>query len=589
MFAPKGARVEQRADGTLLLESSTALGAYRRHICEYLRDWAEIAPDRTFIAERAGVDGWQHLTYGDAWRRSCSISQSLLSAGYGPEDSVAILTGNSISHALLMFASMLAGIPAAPISPSYSQSSQGLPRLQQILAVLQPTVVFVEQASLLDRLGEIKFPDGALILSTDADARTHPLSDLEAGQPTAALWKAYEQQDGDSVGKILFTSGSTGLPKGVLNTQRMLCSGQRAAQAVFPELPEPSVIVDWLPWHHTMGGNANLHGALREGGTLYIDDGRPLPEAFGRTLRNLKELKPTSVLNVPAAWQMLATALEQDVDLRRAFFSRMTMMSYAGASLSADAWRRIKSLALSEIGHEIAFGSSYGTTETSPGIATTHWIGAGNGDIGSPFPGTVVKMVPHGDRYEVRVRGPNVTPGYLRRPDLTALAFDEEGFYRTGDATVFVNPDQPADGLRFAGRLSENFKMSNGSWVLTGDLRVALLSALGSLARDLVIAGHDRDDIRILIWPNASKDDTEADHGSLREQICGSLRAHNESEPAQTRRIAAFCILREPASLAKGEITDKGYVNQRAVLDCRCNLVAELYQPEPPGHVALVC
>eukprot|EP01030_Chromulinospumella_sphaerica_P013652 gene13652-13435_t len=555
VFAPRGATLVERPDGTKLLTSDTPLGVYERHLCEYLRYWAQEAPDRTFVAERHRSGAWARLTYEEAWRRAAAIGQGLTARGLGPGDAVALLSGNSIAHALVTFGAMMAGVAAAPISPSYSLIPEGLQRLAQVIEVLAPAVVFVEEPSAFPGARQLPGLTGALWFSTEGGAGTLPLKDLESEAAGPALWSAYQAQTPDTIAKILFTSGSTGAPKGVLNSQRMLCSAIRGAADLLPRNERPPVLVDWLPWHHTMGGNANLHGVLRDGGSLYIDDGRPTPEAFHRTLRNLKELSPTSVLNVPAGWQLLVQALHADADLREAFFKNMTMMASAGASLPADTWRAIKALARESTGEEIAFAGSYGTTETGPGISTTHWVGAGLGEIGSPIPGVIVKLVPAGDRYEVRVRGPNVTPGYLRRPDLTAAAFDEEGFYRVGDAATFVDPKDPSAGLRFAGRLSENFKLTNGAWVVTGDLRLAILDAAGPILRDVVVAGHDRDDVRLLVWADSAGLGEAPDlcdpaaYRRVAEAVRERLRGYNQTHRAQTHRVAAFRILREPASL----------------------------------------
>ncbi|HEX5515700.1 MAG TPA: AMP-binding protein, partial [Gammaproteobacteria bacterium] len=344
------------------------------------------------------------------------------------------------------------------------------------------------------------------------------------------------------------------------------------------------------------GGNSNLNGALRAGGSLYLDDGRPTtPEAFQKTLDNIREIRPTTLLSVPAALQMLVAALEADADLRRAFFSRLTRMTFAGASLPQDVWNRLQALAVETIGEEVVFGSGYGTTETAPGIAITHWATRGGGELGLPVPGLTIKLAPVEDRYEVRVKGPNVTPGYFRRADLTAAAFDEEGFYQTGDLVQFIDAAKPSEGLRFAGRLSENFKLTNGSWVATSELRLALLEACQPLASDLVIAGQDRDDIRLLIWVGAqarvsagapAEGCIESTHyQAFAAELAERLRLYNQDKGGKTHRIAAFRILHEAASLGAGEITDKGYVNQRGVLQRRAELVEDLYAPNPRADV----
>jgi feruloyl-CoA synthase len=353
-----------------------------------------------------------------------------------------------------------------------------------------------------------------------------------------------------------------------------------------------------MPWHHTMAGNAVLHGVLRAGGTLYIDDGRPTPETFGRTLENIRDVQPTSVQSVPAAFQLLVAELERDEGLRRAFFRRLTRITYAGASLPQEVWERMQALAIDTIGEPVVFGSGYGTTETAPGIAVTHWPSSCHGEIGLPLPRLELKLVPFGDQFEVRVRGPNVTPGYFRRPDLTRAAFDDEGYYKVGDLVEFVDRRDPAQGLRFCGRLSENFKLTCGSWVATGELRLKLLEACRPLVADVVVTGHDCDDIRLLIWASASErrrlgDDADGPLGpmiyrELAGGIAERLQDYNAGNPAKTHQIAAFRLLHEPPSMGAGETTDKGYVNQRGVLARRAALVDELYAPSSVAEVTVL-
>jgi feruloyl-CoA synthase len=332
-----------------------------------------------------------------------------------------------------------------------------------------------------------------------------------------------------------------------------------------------------MPWHHTLGGNSTLHSILRDGGTMYIDGGRPMPGLFGETVRNLTEIATTVVQNVPVGFQMLVAAMEADDALRTRFFERVERIAFAGASLTGATFDRMQALAMRTIGEPVAFIAGYGTTETGPGISSTHWPSEGKGEIGLPFPGCEVKLVPFDDRYEIRVRGPNVFPGYLARPDLTNQAFDDEGFYAVGDAVQFFEPRDPRQGLRFAGRLSENFKLSNGSWVLTGELRAAVLAAVPDLA-ELVVAGHDRDDVRLLVWATGKGDPEQ-----VQAAIARDLAAYNAANPGATRRIAGFLLADTPPSMADGELTDKGYVNQRAVLANRAASIARLYGEDATG------
>ncbi|MGA0603892.1 AMP-binding protein [Caulobacter sp. KR2-114] len=593
-FAPPAVEVSYLADGSLLLRSPLAVGEYRRHICEYLAHWAAEAPNRTFLAERDAAGEWRRINYADAWRCARGLAQAMIDRGHGQAHPIAVLTGNSIEHALITFGGMLAGTPVAPISPAYSAHPDGVRRLAEIAETLRPAMVFAQAAAPLAQLRTLAGFANAEWISVAPDPTATAFSALAAVEATAEVDAVFASSGPDDIGKILFTSGSTGTPKGVPQTQRMLCCCIHTASLLVRSSEAP-VIVDWMPWHHTMGGNNTLHGTLREGGTLYIDDGRPTPQLFGRTLRNLKEISVTSCQNVPAGLQMLVDAMETDDELRRSFFHRIERVMYAGAALPRDIWERFQALAIAATGREIPLVSGYGTTETGPGISTTHWPAEGRGEIGLPFPGVEIKLLPFGDRYEIRVRGENVMPGYFRRPDLTEAAFDEDGFYRIGDAVKFADAADPRKGLRFAGRLSENFKLRNGSWVLTGELRGLVLAAAPSVS-EVVIAGHDRGDVRVLVWATESARAELAGaglngpdlEGELQRRIAQELASHNQANSAATRRIAGFAILNQAPSLGAGEITDKGYVNQRAVLAAQADLIEDLYAPSPCARVVVL-
>jgi len=594
-FAPKEVLVDHRADGSILLRSPIALTGCVGNIVDYLAHWAVAAPQRTFLAQKAADGTWETLNYADAWQRVQAVGQWLLHQGLSDQTPIAILSGASLEHAVLTFAGMLVGVPVSPVSPNYTLLAQARPRLAEIAELLRPGLVFAQNAAQFAGARDVDLLAGAPWLSAAAGApgvaTIASLYDTPVGPAVAQARRAVQA---DTVAKVLFTSGSTGAPKGVLNTQGMLCSAVQASGLLVSSAQLP-VGLDWLPWHHTVGGNATLHGILREGGTLYIDDGRPTPGEVGKTIANIRDVRPTTLLSVPSALQMLADAMEADDALREAFFSRLRRMTYAGASLPQEVWTRMQALAVRTLGHQIAFGAGYGTTETGPGISITHWASQGGGEIGLPVPGLTIKLVPFEDRYEVRVRGPNVTPGYLQRPDLTAAAFDEEQFYRVGDLVQFANPAQPEDGLRFAGRLSENFKLSNGSWVATGELRLALVGACQPLVTDLVIAAPDRDDIRLMVWVHpaerqraggsADGELPPAAYAAIAARLVDSLQAHNRSNSGNTHRVAAFRILHTPASIGAGETTDKGYVNQRGVLHNRAALVDELYSAQPGPEV----
>lgn len=594
-FAPKEVRLERRADGSILLRSPIELSGCADNIVDYLERWAAAVPDRVFLAQRAPEGGWETLSYAEAWRRVNGVAQALLARGLTEQTPIAILSGASLEHAVLTFAGMLVGIPVSPVSPNYTLLPAAIPRLAEIAELLHPGLVFAQVAARFAGARSVPRLASAAWLSARAgEPGVDSLASLYDTTPGAALVAARRAVQPSTVAKILFISGSTGSPKGVLNTHGMLCSAAQAA-GLLVSSDEVPVGLDWLPWHHTVGGNATLHGILREGGTLYIDDGRPTPGEFRKTIENIREVRPTSLLSVPSALQMLADALEADDGLRQAFFSRLRRMNYAGASLPQEVWNRMQALAVRTLGMQIAFGAGYGTTETGPGISITHWPSQGGGEIGLPVPGLTVKLVPFEDRYEVRARGPSVTPGYLRRPDLNAAAFDEDQFYCVGDLVQFANPERPEDGLRFAGRLSENFKLSSGSWVSTGELRLALIEACQQMLTDLVIAAPDREDIRLLVWVNpagrqragagAEGELAPNAYAAIAARVVERLRVYNRQAGGGTHRVAGFRILHAPASIGAGETTDKGYVNQRGVLTCRAALVNELYCANPGPEV----
>ena len=588
-YAPREVLAHYRADDCIILRSCVPLGDTERNIVNYLDYWAEHAPSRGFLAQRSADRSWDMVTYGEAWQRVQGIAQGLIDAGVGTERPILILSGASIEHALLMLAAMLVGTPVAPVSPSYSLLPDARSKLVDIVDLTEPEMVFVQSEAPFAPVRDLPGLASARWICAGDGERARSLADwyaLEAGSAVAERRAAVTP---DTIGKILFTSGSTGKPKGVINSQRMLCNAICSTVGLVLDGDEPPVYIDWMPWHHTMGGNAVLHGTLRTGGTFYIDDGRPTPELFGRTLENIRDVRPTMLQSVPAAFVMMVTALEKDAGLREAFFSRVDRLISAGASLPQDIWHRMQTLAIQTRGRQVDFGSAFGTTETGPGVSITHWPSQGSGEIGLPVAGAEIKLLPVDDRYEIRVRGPNVMPGYYRQPELTAAAFDEEGFYRTGDLVMFVDPANPAAGLRFGGRLSENFKLANGSWVATGELRLAVLEACSPLVGDLVLAGADREDVRAMLWPGPGQTlDADKDWADLASKIAGRLAAFNGRHSGATHRIAAFRMLREPPSMGSGETTDKGYINQRGVLARRAALVDALYSPaDAPDIVTL--
>ena len=565
-FAPARADVARRADGTLLLRSPHVLAPYPRAVGEWLAHWARSTPDRVFLAERAGT-AWREVTYTAALDSVRRIGEALLARGLSASRPVAILSDNSVDHALLALGAMHAGIPAAPISPAYSLMSKDHAKLKGIFELLQPGLVYARDpapfAPALEAVG----------------ARATGIEELLAAKPGPGIDAAFAAVGPDTVAKILFTSGSTGAPKGVINTHRMLCSNQQSWVQLWPFLDEtPPVLCEWLPWNHTFGGNATFNMVLRNGGTMYVDGGKPAPGLVDTTVRNLREVSPTLYFNVPRGFDLLLPFLESDADLRRNFFRNLDAVFYAGAALPQNLWERLEALAVSEKGGRLAMLSAWGSTETSPMATCVHYPIARAGVVGNPGPGTELKLVPSGVKLEVRVRGPNVTPGYWRRDDLTREAFDEEGFYRIGDAMKFADPSDPAAGVAFDGRVAEDFKLMSGTWVHVGTVRVQLIAACDPLVQDAVITGHDREEMGALVFVNpAAVKALGLDAGGVRARLTTALEKLSRAATGSSTAPVRLLVMDEPPSIDANEITDKGYINQRAVLDRRAALVEKLH------------
>ena len=595
-FAPAQVDIEHVPGGGLILRSPMPLEPYAANLCSYLLEWAEQAPGRTFIAERTAAGEWRHLSYTDALTSTRALAQGLIDLGVSSAHPLMILSENSIDNALLQLAAMFVGLPVAPVSPAYSLMSQDFGKLMHVFDLLQPKAVFAADADVYSNaLSALNTQGVSVVVKRNApeEIDATPIDQLLATRATDAVDAAYSHVGPDTIAKILFTSGSTGLPKGVINTHRMMCSNQQAMAQVWPFITQrPPVLVDWLPWNHTFGGNHNFNMILRNGGTLYIDSGKPAPGLIEASIENLRDIAPTVYFNVPRGFQMLAPFLEKDPSLRDHFFSNLDTIFYAAAALPQDLWERIENLSLAAIGEKIAMTSAWGLTESAPLATSIHFPATGAGVIGLPVPGTELKMLPNSGKMELRLRGPCMTPGYFKRDDLTKESYDDDGFYRTGDAGKFVDPDDPAKGILFDGRVAEDFKLLTGSWVSTGMIRVAAISACAEVIQDAVVTGHDRDEIGLLIIPNVAG---MAKIGNLnidaplsellgsetaRQTLCDSLAAHNSRNPASSTRIARVVFLEEPLNIDAGEITDKGYVNQRAVLERRQALVERLYSDD---------
>lgn len=597
--------VERRGDGTLVLKSRIPLQPYEKHIPASLAKWAKEAPERIWLAQRGGPNReWRKVSYGEAKRTVDALTQGLLNLKLEGRP-VAILSGNSIEHALMTQAAMQARVPAAPVSPAYSLMSHDHVKLKYLFGLIKPAVVMVQDGPTFEKALKALDLTGVTVVhvARPCDGITSvSFSDLAATPVTAEVDASIAKITPQTVGKLLFTSGSTGMPKAVINTQEMMCANAAMMMQVRPRDPSGPVatMLDWMPWNHTMGGNAAFHPILVDGGTLYIDDGRPMPGQFEETLRNLREISPTYYANVPAGYAALAAAMEKDDALCRSFFKNLAIMAYGGARLPDDLYERMQALAVKTTGERIVFYTGWGSTETAPTSTGTYWDTERVGLIGLPFPGVELKMVPCGSKYELRLRGVNVTPGYFGQPELTEKMFDEEGFYCIGDAGIFVDDSEPMQGIIFAGRVVEDFKLTTGTFVHVGSLRTDAIAAATPVVHDALVAGQDRAFIGLLAWPNlhacrqlvGNPDLSFSDAVKHPEVIAcfrRGLEAHNrECEGASSRMIARAMLMVEPPSIDGNELTDKGYINQRAGLERRAALVERLYADQPDEDVIVL-
>jgi feruloyl-CoA synthase len=597
--------IERRDDGAIVLKSRIPLQAYETHIPASLAKWAKEAPERIWLAQRGGPDRqWRKVSYGEAKRTVDALTQALLNLKLGEGRPVAILSGNSIEHALMTQAAMQARHPAAPVSPAYSLMSQDHVKLKYLFDLIKPGVVMVQDGPTFEKALkalDLKGVTVVHVLRPCEGIKSISFAELAATPVTRDVDESIARITSDSVGKLLFTSGSTGMPKAVINTQKMMCANAAMMMQVRPRAMGaiPPTVLDWMPWNHTMGGNAAFNPVLVDGGTLYIDDGRPMPGQLEETIRNLREVSPTYYANVPAGYAALAAAMEKDDALCRSFFKNLSIMAYGGARLPDDLYDRMQALAVKTTGERIVFYTGWGSTETAPTSTGTYWDTERVGLIGLPFPGVELKMVPCGSKYELRLRGVNVTPGYFGQLELTRKMFDEEGFYCIGDAGVFVDPDDPVAGIIFAGRVVEDFKLTTGTFVHVGSLRTDAIAAATPVVHDALVAGQDRPFIGLLAWPNlhacrqivgnleASYEDV-VKHPEVIACLKRGLEAHNCScGGSSSLRVARAMLMVEPPSIDGNELTDKGYINQRAGLERRAELVERLYA-ERPGEDVIV-
>ena len=593
MFAAARIDAERKPDGSIWLKSATPLGDYARCVGDWLEQWAGETPDAIFLAERASADApWTRLSYRDTLKKVRAAGGWILAQNMSAQRPLAILSDNSIGHAVFMLAAMHVGVPAASISPAYSLVSKDFDKLKTMIALLEPGAIYVANAKqFAPALNAIASLHSAKIVASDPAGFKGAIAfpSITSAPESAAVAKAFAGVNHDTIAKFLFTSGSTGSPKAVINTQRMLTSNQAAKLQCWTFLNEgPLTTLDWLPWSHTFGANHNFNCVLRTGGTLHIDSGKPAPGLFALSLANLRDVIPDVYFNVPRGYDMLVAALREDEALRRRFFSGVKLMFYAGAALPQNLWDALEKMSIATVGRVVPIVSSWGSTETAPLATDCHFQAQRSGNIGVPIPGTELKLLPSGGKLEVRVRGPNVTPGYWKAPEQTAKAFDADGFYLMGDAMTFADPQRPELGLFFDGRVSEDFKLTTGTWISVGTLRVAGIAALAPVAQDIVVAGHDGDDVRFLIIPNIAACralarladgagvDAVLSNEVVRNIVAAGLAKLKANGGGSSTFATRARLMTEPPSVDGGEITDKGYINQRAVLSRRAAELAKL-------------
>jgi feruloyl-CoA synthase len=597
-----GATMERRADGSFLIHPDEPLEKYPRVLTERLVHWAALAPERVLAAKRGRDGQWRHLTYGEALRKVRSLGQALLDRGLSARHPVAILSENDLEHLLLMFAGQHVGVPTASIAPPYSLISKDFAKLRHVMKTLEPGLIFVADGeryrraldAAMDRNIEVVYAESPV-----TDRRAISFDEIASTTPTATVDHAHFAVHPDDIAKFLFSSGSTGLPKAVINTHRMLCSNQQMILQGFRFLEdEPPVLLDWMPWNHTAGGNHNTGLPLYNGGTLYIDDGRPTAAGIAETVKNLREIAPTLYFNMPRGYEELLVHFRRDAQLRENFFSRVKFMFYAGAGLSQALWDAYRELMLETCGERVLIATGLGATETSPMALQCTWDTEHAGTIGIPMPGVETKLAPVGSKLEVRVKGPNVTPGYWKEPELTTRAFDEEGYYRFGDAARFVDHEDINQGLFFDGRLAEDFKLASGTFVNIGPLRAKILHHFAPYVTDVAIAGPDRRDLGILVFPNVQACRALAPdlpgtaspaallrHAGVLAKFSELLESFAQQATGNSNRVVRAMLMEEPPSLDAGEITDKGSLNQRNILDRRAALVEAMYSERPSSRV----
>jgi feruloyl-CoA synthase len=600
-FGNPAVTIDRRDDGTIYLRPKIALGDYPIRITDRLHHWANAEPNRIFMAERNASGGWRELTYAQLLASTRRIASSLLARDLSAEKPIVILSGNSIDHALMAFGALYAGIPFCPVSPAYSLISKDYGKLAYLIKLLTPGLVFADDAAKFANALHANVPAGTEIAASHGEMPGRAvtmLAELLATPEHPRLDAAHAAIGPDTIAKFLLTSGSTGNPKAVINTQRMISANQVMLRETLAFLKdEPPVIVDWLPWNHTFGGNHNIGLTLFNGGSMYLDEGKPMPGGIEETVRNLREISPTVYFNVPKGYESLLPYLRDDKALRQKFFARLHAMFFSGAALSPYVWNSLDELAVQETGFRVPMLTGLGATETSPFFMSVTPATSRSGHVGLPVSGNDAKLIPNNGKLEVRAKGPNVTPGYWRQPELTAAAFDEEGFYKFGDAIKPVDPDDFDKGFDFDGRISEDFKLGSGTWVSVGPLRARFVATCAPLVRDVVIAGINRDELSALVIldldgcrvinPALPSGDlaVAASDPAIRQAFAERLNKFAAEATGSSTRITRTVLLDTPLSIDRGEVTDKGSINQRAVLEHRAGLIDALYAPTPDSHV----
>ncbi len=598
-YVTPGLAVDRRSDGTIYLSSTLALKTPPPHMLAPLVAHGINSPDRTWLAERWPEDpyaeGWRRITYAEGLSHVKRLAAGFLAEGAGPDTPVMLLANNSIDNALIKYAVMWSRAPAVPVTPAYALLSEDLGRLKYIDQLIEPKFIYVEDGAAYQRaLDGMALNNRLVIYSRNAPLRCRAVSlDDFMGQTGPLVDAAYQRLTPDTVASFMLTSGSTGEPKAVINTHQMVASNAKMIRSIWDEkrLDEltggPQVMVNFLPWSHTFGAHSILHNLLDWGATLYIDQGAPTPARLPEMLRNLKEIPATQHTTVPQAWAALATALEQDQALAEVFFSRLISMAYGGAAMGQDIYERIQKIAVRTTGVRISLSAGFGATETAPTASNVHWPNDRMGLIGLPLPGNVFKLVPTGEKLEVRVKGVNVTPGYYRDAAKTRAAFDDEGYYRLGDAVKFVDPNDPIKGLAFDGRTVEEFKLASGTWVSAGTVRVAAVAAAGGALSDAIVCGLNRDDIRLIGFLNeafcqrlvgdALPLSDLARHPKVIDAVRDGLAKHNATHSKASARIAAVILEAVPPRLDLGETTEKGYLNQSRTQALRADALEQVY------------